>query len=433
MWSITQERKQAPGSRNQEKNRFGARLKIGSCNLGPVSCTMIGISKLYCGAVEAADVLRYGEESVRLPSHLLQFSKDKRPVIVWNVTRRCNLKCLHCYSGSKNIPYRNELTTEEGRALIRDVADFGSPVILLSGGEPMMRKDLPELTQYAVDLGMRVVISTNGTLITEKAAEVYRKIGLSYIGVSLDGMRETHDRFRGKKGAFDRTLNGIRIGRDAGIKMGIRFTMNRTNAADIPAVFDLIEEEDIPRACFYHLVYTGRGAALKKEDLSHEETRRVLDIIMDRTRELFDRGKPKEILTVDNHADGPYIYLRLLREDPARAAEVLKLLRMNRGNNSGIGIGCVSWDGEVYADQFWRTVSFGNIRKRPFGEIWLDTSNELMAKLKDKKNFVTGRCSNCRWLDVCAGNFRARAESAEGDLWASDPACYLTDEEVSSF
>jgi radical SAM protein with 4Fe4S-binding SPASM domain len=296
-----------------------------------------------------------------------------------------------------------------------------------------MRKDLPELTQYAVDLGMRVVISTNGTLITEKAAEVYRKIGLSYIGVSLDGMRETHDRFRGKKGAFDRTLNGIRIGRDAGIKMGIRFTMNRTNAADIPAVFDLIEEEDIPRACFYHLVYTGRGAALKKEDLSHEETRRVLDIIMDRTRELFDRGKPKEILTVDNHADGPYIYLRLLREDPARAAEVLKLLRMNRGNNSGIGIGCVSWDGEVYADQFWRTVSFGNIRKRPFGEIWLDTSNELMAKLKDKKNFVTGRCSNCRWLDVCAGNFRARAESAEGDLWASDPACYLTDEEVSSF
>jgi Fe-coproporphyrin III synthase len=391
---------------------------------------MIGISKLYCGAVEAADVLRYGRESGKLPSHLLQFSEDKRPVVVWNVTRRCNLRCVHCYAGSKNIHYKDELTTEEGKALIEDLARFGSPVILLSGGEPLMRKDLPELARHAAEHGMRVVISTNGTLITEKTAAVYREIGLSYVGVSLDGMRETHDRFRGVKGAFDATLKGIRICRDAGIKVGVRFTMNRKNAADIPAVFDLIEEEEIPRACFYHLVYTGRGSELIDEDLSHEETRRVVDLIMDRTRDLSERGKPKEVLTVDNHADGPYIYLRLLKEDPGRAAEVLELLRMNQGNSSGVGIGCVSWDGEVYADQFWRDISFGNVRKRLFSEIWLDTSNSLMAKMKDKKSFVKGRCAGCRWLDVCGGNFRARAEAATGDLWSPDPACYLTDNEI---
>ncbi len=281
---------------------------------------MIGISKLYCGAVEPGDVLRYDRESGRLPSHLLQFSRDKKPVVVWNMTRRCNLKCMHCYSNSRNIPYRNELTTAEAKTMIRDLAAFGSPVILFSGGEPLMHKDLPELARYAVAQGMRAVISTNGTLITAEKAAVFREIGLSYVGVSLDGMKATHDRFRGKAGAFEAAMKGIRICRDAGIKVGVRFTINRHNAADVPAIFDLLEKENIPRCCFYHLVYSGRGSKLIEEDLSHEETRALLDIIMDRTRDLFDRGLEKEILTVDNHADGPYIYLRLLRENPARAA-----------------------------------------------------------------------------------------------------------------
>ncbi|MGV8078781.1 MAG: 12,18-didecarboxysiroheme deacetylase [Syntrophales bacterium] len=392
---------------------------------------MIGISKLYCGAVEAADVLRYNRESKRLPSHLLQFSADKRPVVVWNMTRRCNLKCIHCYSSSRNIPYRDELTTEEGKALIADLASFGSPVILFSGGEPLIRKDLPDLARFAVDRGMRAVISTNGTLLTPERIRVFREIGLSYIGVSLDGLKETHDFFRGVPGTFERAIRGIRDSRDAGIKVGVRFTVNRHNVQDVPAIFDLLEAENIPRCCFYHLVYSGRGSALVEEDLSHEETRRLLDLIMDRTRDLFAKGLEKEILTVDNHADGPYIYLRLLRENPARAAEVLELLKMNEGNSSGNGIGCVSWDGAVHADQFWRGVSFGNVRERPFSAIWTDTSNELMAKLKDKKPHVKGRCATCRWLGVCGGNFRARAEAVSGDIWAPDPACYLTDREIA--
>jgi len=379
---------------------------------------MISISRLYCGSKEAMDMLRYGSE------------KHKRPVVVWNMTRRCNLKCIHCYSSSRNIRYKNELSTDEGKKLIADLAAFRAPVILFSGGEPLMREDLPDLARFAVDKGMRAVISTNGTLLTQKTAATLKKIGISYAGVSLDGMKITHDRFRGVEGAFDMTLKGIRTCRDEGIKVGIRFTINKKNYSDIPALFDLIEKEDIPRACFYHLVYSGRGSKLIDEDLSHEETRKVVDLIMDRTRDLCDRGKPKEILTVDNHADGPYVYMRLLAEDPAKAAEVMSLLMVNEGNSSGNGIGCVSWDGEVHADQFWRGISFGNVRKRPFSEIWTDTSNELMARLKDKKKFVTGRCSSCRWLDMCGGNFRARAEAIAGDIWAPDPACYLTDAEI---
>jgi 12,18-didecarboxysiroheme deacetylase len=391
---------------------------------------MIGISKLYCGGVEPSDVLRYGAESGKLPSHLLQFSKDKRPVVVWNATRRCNLKCIHCYASSQNVHYGYELKTEEGEKLIADLAAFGSPVILFSGGEPLLRRDLPELIQFAVDKGMRAVISTNGTLITRERATIFSKMGLSYVGVSIDGMKATHDRFRGLKGAFDATIQGIKNCQDAGIKVGVRFTITKNNYTEIPAIFDFIEKNNIPRACFYHLVYSGRGSALVEEDLSHEETRKVVDMIMDKTRDLFDRGIPKEILTVDNHADGPYIYLRLLREDPERAKEVLELLKMNEGNSSGRGIGCVSWDGDVHADQFWRNVAFGNVRKRPFSEIWMDTSNELMAQLKDRRSHVKGRCAICRWLDVCGGNFRARSEAVSGDIWAPDPACYLTDEEI---
>jgi len=391
---------------------------------------MIGISKLYCGGVEPSDVLRYGAESGKLPSHLLQFSKDKRPVVVWNVTRRCNLQCIHCYSSSQNVKYGDELNTDEGKKLISDLASFGSPVLLFSGGEPLLRKDLPELVQFAVDKGMRAVISTNGTLVTKERARVFSEIGLSYVGVSIDGMKETHDLFRGVKGAYDASLRGIRNCQDVGIKVGVRFTITGKNYSETPAIFDFIEKENIPRACFYHLVYSGRGSTLIEEDLSHTETRKVVDVIMDRTRDLFERGMFKEVLTVDNHADGPYIYLRLLKEDPKRAEEVLELLKMNEGNNSGRGIGCISWDGEVYADQFWRNISFGNVRKRPFSKIWLDTSNELMAQLKDKKSHVKGRCATCRWLDVCGGNFRARAEAVSDDIWAPDPACYLTDKEI---
>jgi len=391
---------------------------------------VIGISKLYCGTVEVSDPLRYGRKSGQLPSHLLQFSKDKKPVVVWNAGRRCNLRCVHCYSHSRDQEYSGELAHEEGLRLIDNLADFGVPVLLFSGGEPLMRERIMDLIAHTRQRGLRAVLSTNGTLITKGAASQLKDLGLSYVGVSLDGLEETNDRFRGVPGAFRQAMNGIANCMSAGIKVGLRFTINRRNVQDIGGIFDLIAREGIPRACFYHLVYAGRGSKLIAEDLSHEDTRRAVDLIIDRTKQLHDEGNAVEVLTVDNHCDGPYLYLRILDEESSRAGEVLTLLEMNGGNSSGVGIGCVSWDGSVHADQFWRHYSFGNVREKPFSEIWTDTSDPLMAKLKDRKKHLKGRCAECKWINVCNGNFRVRAEAVSDDVWSPDPACYLSDSEI---
>jgi len=391
---------------------------------------LIGISKLYCGTVEASDPLRYGRDSKKLPSHLLQFSIDKKPVVVWNIIKKCNLRCIHCYANADITSKEKGLDHKEALSLIDDLAEFGVPVLVFSGGEPLLRTDIIELISYAVKKGIRTVLSTNGTLITHDIALKLKDAGISYVGISLDGLEETNDRFRGIKGAFRSAMKGVANCQKTNIKVGLRFTINRFNASEVPKIFDLVEEEGIDRVCFYHLVYSGRGKALINSDLNHQETRRIVDLIIDRTKDLHDRGLKKEVLTVDNHADGPYLYLRMLREENPRAKEVLELLKMNGGNSSGTGIGCISWDGSVHADQFWRHYSFGNVLKRSFSKIWTDTSDPLMAKLKDKKRHVKGRCAKCRWLDICAGNFRVRAEAITGDIWAPDPACYLTDEEI---
>lgn len=392
---------------------------------------MVGISKLYCGTIESSDVLRYGRESSSLPSHLLQFSADKRPVVILNITHRCNLRCVHCYAGADEHAGVGELTTAQWRRVIDDLASFGCPVALFSGGEPLMHPDIIDLSRHAVRSGMRAVISSNGTLISPGMAEKLRSIGLSYIGISLDGDRPVHDCFRGSPGAFDRALQGIRNARDADIKTGIRFTMTGRNVQEISAIMDIMEHERIPRICFYHLVYTGRGGNLFKDVLTHPRTRETIDLIISRTVDMHRRGYPVEVLTVDNHCDGPYLYLKLLGENPSRAEEVMRLLAFNGGNNSGVGVAAVNWNGDVYPDQFWRNRVLGNVLERRFGDIWTNPGNEFLMKLKVKKNHVTGRCAGCRFLDVCGGNFRARAEAATGDAWAPDPACYLTEEEIS--
>ncbi len=391
---------------------------------------MISISRLYCDTIHPSDVLRYGRKAGKLPSHLLHYSEDKKPVVVYNCTQRCNLKCVHCYSHSTSKPGENELTTAEAKAFIQDIAEFGSPVILFSGGEPLTRPDVMELIEFAVSQGLRAVLSTNGTLISQEKARQLKQVNLSYVGVSLDGLQDVNDAFRGVPGAFQNALEGIRNCREAGIKVGLRFTINKRNASEVEPIFHLLEEEDIPRVCLYHLVYAGRGSDLMDEDLSLDGSRQIVDTIMDLTLDFHTRGRPKEVLTVDNHCDGPYVYLRMVSENHPRAEDVFQLLQYNGGNSSGIGIGCVSWDGAVYADQFWRHYTFGNVRERKFSEVWTDTSDELMAKLKNRKPHLKGRCAQCKWLNICNGNFRVRAEAKTGDLWACDPACYLADQEI---
>lgn len=322
----------------------------------------------------------------------------------------------------------NELSEMEAWAMIDDLADFGCPALLFSGGEPCLRSDLVNLLAYAKERGVRTALSTNGTLLSSGMASSLASVGLAYVGVSIDGPEPLHDSLRGVIGAHAKALAGVRNARMAGLRVGLRMTLNHRNWRTIPEIFDLMRKERIDRACFYHLVYSGRGSSLMAEDLTHAECRESVREIMNLTKEWFADGGSPEILTVDNHADGPFVYLELLKEDPVRAELALKLLKRNRGNSSGNGIGCISWDGEVYADQFWRNHTFGNVRSRKFSDIWRD---ESMQPLKDKRSYVKGRCASCRWLDVCGGNFRARAEAATGDAWAPDPACYLTDEEIS--
>jgi radical SAM protein with 4Fe4S-binding SPASM domain len=322
------------------------------------------------------------------------------------------------------------MSTSEGMAFIHQLADFGVPVLLFSGGEPLLRKDFFELARFAVQNGLGVVLSTNGTLITGDVVSQIKEVGFREVGISLDGVGKKNDEFRGVDGAYEAAHAGIRNCKAAGQRVSLRMTLTKSNYKEIDAIFDLVEKESIDRVCFDHLAYSGRGSALRDEDLCHSETRGVLDLIFERTLDLYKRGLRKEVLTVGNHADGVYLYHRVKEQDGGRAAEVMSLLRRNGGNNSGVLIGAVDAIGNVHPDQFWSGVTFGNVRERPFGEIWLDTSNPLMRGLKERKALLKGRCAKCSYLDICNGNMRSRAEAVYGDVWAEDPACYLTSEEI---
>lgn len=357
-------------------------------------------------------------------------SEGRKPIVVWNATRRCNLSCIHCYSDSHNERYSGELTNNEAEKMIRGLADFKVPVLLFSGGEPLLRKDIFQLNELARKLNIRTVISTNGTLITRKTASRIKEAGFDYVGVSLDGIGKRNDRFRGVSGAFKRALAAIRNLVEVRQKVGLRFTITRHNYADIPGILRLVEEENIDRVCFYHLVYSGRGSSMTKDDLTAIQARACIDMLCDCVMSWDKMGIKKEVLTVDNHADGPYLYLKARKQDPQKAKIILKLLRYNGGNSSGIGLANIDSQGGVHADQFWQDYSFGNVRKRAFGDIWIDTSDELMRKLKNRKPYLKGRCGICGFQDICNGNFRSRARAYYQDAWQEDPACYLRDEEI---
>jgi len=393
---------------------------------------LIGISKLYCGGAEASDAIRYARYP--RPSHSAGAAPARKPVVVWNCTRRCNLRCAHCYSASGQTSGDDELSADQAGALIDDLAGFGVPVILFSGGEPLMRPDIFELIARAGAAGMRTVLSTNGTRIDRPAAERLAAAGVGYVGVSLDGLAETNDAFRGEPGAFEAATAGIGHCQAVGVPVGLRFTMHAGNVHEVPAIFDLAQRQGIGRVCFYHLVPTGRADGLADGTLTSDQTRGAMDVILDRTAALHAAGSRLQVLTVDNHADGPYVYLQMLRERAARAAECLELLSANGGNASGVGIGCVRWNGDVLADQFWTTHALGNVRRQPFGRIWSGETRagqKLLAMLRDRRRHLPDRCRRCRWVEVCNGNLRARAEAATGDAWGDDPACYLREDEIA--
>jgi len=390
---------------------------------------MLNLSKLLIDSSHYGDRLRYSKHSRGTKKGT---RKDMGPIVVWNCTRACNLSCKHCYASSDSSKAEYELNTAEAKEFIDDLADYNVPVLLFSGGEPLMRDDLDELIEYAVENGLRVTISTNGTLINEERAEKFKELGVSYVGISLDGLEETNNRFRGSDDAFERALRGIRNCQNVEQKVGLRFTMTDYNRKDIPQIFDLVVDEGISRVCFYHLVHKGRGKELNDAALTNQEKRKVMKNIFDRTEEILKGYRDKEILTVGNHVDGIFLYLKMLKDEDERAEKLLQYLKNNGGNRSGIAIACVDWSGDVHPDQFTMGHTVGNVRERSFGDIW-DDEDTLLGELRDRESRVKGRCFGCDWFDLCNGNFRARAEASTDDLWAEDPGCYLTLEELDRY
>ncbi len=352
------------------------------------------------------------------------------PVVIWNLIRRCNLTCKHCYSISADTDFPGELTSAEIYKVMDDLKAFGVPVLILSGGEPLLRPDIFDISRRAKQMGFYVGLSTNGTLIDATNIDRIAAIGYDYIGISIDGLKETHDRFRRKPGAFDASLHAIRLCHARGIKVGMRFTMTQDNAAELPELLNLMEAEGIDKFYLSHLNYAGRGNINRKDDVILKTTRLAMDLLFERCWEYTQRGLAKEFVTGNNDTDGVYLLFWVRNHFPRLEAHMRAKLAQWGGNASGVNIANIDNLGNVHPDTFWWHYSLGNVKQRPFSTIWPDTSDPLMAGLKASPRALKGRCGACRYFDICGGNTRVRAHQLTGDPWAEDPACYLTDQEI---
>ncbi|MBK7953819.1 MAG: heme d1 biosynthesis radical SAM protein NirJ [Candidatus Accumulibacter sp.] len=352
------------------------------------------------------------------------------PVVIWNLIRRCNLTCKHCYSISTDRDFPGELNTAEIFAVMDDLQRFRVPVLILSGGEPLLRPDLFEIARRAKSMGFYVGLSSNGTLIDAANIDRIAECDFDYVGVSLDGIGATHDKFRQMPGAFAASLQGIRLCRDLGLKIGVRFTMTQDNAEDLPELLRLVEDEGIDRFYFSHLNYAGRGNKNRSDDAQHRLTRWAMDLLFDTCLDYQQRGLHKEFTSGNNDADGVYFLHWVHQRYPQQAANIRARLVQWGGNSSGVNVANIDNLGNVHPDTMWWHYSLGNVRQRPFSEIWMDLSDPLLAGLKQFPRSVSGRCGECRHFDICNGNTRVRAQQLTGDPWAEDPGCYLADEEI---
>ncbi len=377
-------------------------------------------------------ISQYMQEMARQPADapLPAARKPAGPVVIWNLIRRCNLTCKHCYSISTDIDFPGELTTEQVFAVMDDLWNYGSRVLILSGGEPLLRKDIWAISARARDMGFYVGLSTNGTLIDASNIDRIAEMGYDYVGISLDGIGKTHDFFRQKAGAFDASLAAIRLCKQAGIKVGMRFTPTQHNAEELPALLELMYREGVDKFYLSHLNYGGRGNKNRKADVVHRKTRQVMDWLFDVAWQDAEKGGNKEFVTGNNDADGVYLLHWAEKNRPSHVEYLRQRLRQWGGNASGVHIANIDNLGNVHPDTFWWNYNLGNVKERPFSEIWEDRSDPLMAGLKARPRPLHGRCAVCPQLSICGGNARIRAFQTSGDPWWEDPACYLDDEEL---
>jgi radical SAM protein with 4Fe4S-binding SPASM domain len=388
---------------------------------------MINFTKLLGGTPSISQALK--DVSKKGQSELFKACNASSPLVVFNITRQCNLDCLHCYLESKNKKYTGELTTKQIKAVIDSFENIHIPILLLSGGEPLAHKDIFEIIKYAKSKNIRIGLSTNGTLITKDIAKKLRQAEVDYVGVSIDGAKKIHDKFRNLPGAYERAIKGIRNAQQAGLKTGVRFTISKLNAPDLPKVLDMCVKEKIRRFCMYHLVYTGRGGTLAQQDMDNKQRREVIDFLIQRTLEYNKKKVDIEILTVDNHADGIHIYNYLKKHNPKSASKVLELLKFHGGCSAGSKIVDISPSGDVFACQFWQHKTIGNVKAKEFSRIWLNRKDKTLCELRSKADHLKGKCGRCQYKSYCGG-CRIRAEVIHNDPWQEDPCCYLKEEEI---
>lgn len=374
-------------------------------------------------------ITQYMQEVLH-PTPLQPKRSPPGPVVIWNLIRRCNLACQHCYSISADIDFPGELSTAEIYATMDDLRAFGVPVLILSGGEPLLHPDIFAISRRAKSMGFYVGLSTNGTLIDETLLPQVAAIGYDYVGISLDGLQATHDRFRRKAGAYAASLRAVRLLRDAGIKLGLRFTLTQDNAHDLLALLELLDTEGVDKFYLSHLNYGGRGNINRKTDAMFQTTRRAMDLLFESCWRHLEAGRPKEFVSGNNDADAVYLLQWVRARFPDREAHLRAKLAQWGGNASGVNIANIDNLGNVHPDTFWWDYTLGNVKERPFSAIWPDTSDPIMAGLKQSPRAVTGRCGRCASFDICGGNTRVRARQLTGDPWGEDPGCYLDDDEL---
>ena len=365
------------------------------------------------------------------PTPLKPSRKPAAPVVIWNLIRRCNLTCKHCYTTSTDIDFPNELTTPQIYTVMDDLKAFKVPVLILSGGEPLLHPDIFAISRHAKDLGFYVALSSNGTKISKSNIDEIADINYQYIGVSLDGIKDTHDQFRRVQGSFDQALAGIHLCLDKGIKVGLRFTLTKDNAEDFPALLQLMDDNNIDKFYLSHLNYGGRGNKNRKDDAHFSMTRDAMDLLFETCYTLLKEGKDREFVTGNNDADAVYFLHWVARQFPEQVGHIKARLEQWGGNASGVNVANIDNLGNVHPDTFWWHYDLGNVKERPFSEIWLDTKDPLMAGLKQQPRPLEGRCASCHYQNICNGNTRVRAAQTTGNFWAEDPGCYLTDDEIT--
>ena len=339
-------------------------------------------------------------------------------VLIWNLTNVCNLNCKHCYSSANEIT-ENELSFEEVINFIPQLKENNIKIVILSGGEPLLRKDIFDIAKAIREEGIITYLSTNGLLINEDNIGQIKEV-FNYVGISIDGKEQVHDFFRGRRGAYRRSLEGIRLCLENGIKVGLRFTLTPNTYDSLSHIFELAEREGIPKIYISHLVYTGRGQNLP--ELMRDFYRRSVDFILEKSFYYVENGIPIDVVTGNNEADAVYLYQKFKERYPEHAEKLYNRLKQWGGNRSGVKILNIDFQGNVKPDTFYHE-SVGNIREKPLKQI-LEES-ELIRLLRQHPRVLSGKCSTCRFIEICNGSSRPRAYFTYGDYRAEDPACYV--------